>query len=185
MSPRSASVPRTMPVHPLGSPDISTSRSASPLSNPSPSVMRFERLRLWWNNLRTPRSLATYFDAKVVQPNDTRICCPNNEATIWINATSSSGGPGKPIHASHFKIERTVPKSTTTDEIRKSSTYRIGQSPPKETCMDFLVAGLESGLGLFQFVSERTHTKNTSRSNTAVVQLLEKKTEGDCGRQRP
>ncbi|NDP60035.1 MAG: NUDIX domain-containing protein, partial [Oxalobacteraceae bacterium] len=129
------------------------------------------------DKLCTPGTPPPYFNEDIVKTNGTGIRCPYNDSTIRINAKPSSPGSGKPIHASHFKIERPILNSTPTDEIKKTPSYRIGQSPPKETCMDFLVAGLESGLGIFQFVSERTHTKNTSRSNTAVIQLLLKKRE--------
>lgn len=116
------------------------------------------------------RPSGTYFDKTVVEPNVTQTPCPDNAATVRINATSPSAGCGKPIHASKFEIARG--NTGAAAQAQPCTTYSIGQSPPEQTCKDFLVAGLESGLGLYQFVSERTNRGKQSRSNTAVIQLL-------------
>ncbi len=154
---------------------IGTTRPASSPSHPSPSALRFERLRGWWNSLLNHRAPVKYFDKTVVEPNVTQLPCPDNAATVRINATSPSAANLKPIHASMFEIARG--NSGATAQAQPCTTYSIGQSPPEETCKDFLVAGLESGLGIYQFVSERTNRGKQSRSNTAVIQLLQKMRE--------
>ncbi|GAA4027492.1 hypothetical protein GCM10022212_27000 [Actimicrobium antarcticum] len=110
------------------------------------------------------------FVENIVEPNDTGILCPDNRGTIWIKTKSSTTDNGTPIHASKFEIAHKV---TNTAETQKTVIYKIGQSPHEKTYKDFLFEGLESGLGIYQFVSERT-LDNKNRSNTAVVQLLEK-----------
>lgn len=113
-----------------------------------------------------------YFDAERVAPNDSGVLCPDNQATIRINARAAAAGGGKPVHASKFEIKRTVPGTVSIAQTIQCATYRIGQSPHQETCVDLVIAGLESGAGLYQFVPEQSDPSSQSRATSGVIQLL-------------
>ena len=143
--------------------------------NSSSPVSRSNELEQWWKALSHRQPTTTYFDADRVKPNASGILCPDNAATIKINNTSAAADDGKPIHASKFAITRHNAASSTSIAAHSTNTYAIGQSPHSETFEDFLVAGLESKLGLYQFVSESTHNGKKSRTTTPIVNFLEER----------
>ena len=154
-------------VPPLSATEASRS-PFSPVSSP-------DGLGQWWDIMSRWVPSTKYFDASRVKPNGSGIRCPDNAATVTINRSSASANDGKPIHASKFVIPRRLSASQTPTTSQRTNTYSIGQSPHLDTCEDFLVAGLESKLGLYQFVSESTHNGNKSRTSTPVIQFLENK----------
>ena len=152
--------------------------SGSPVSRP-------DELRQWWNTLSNRRPITKYFDADRVKPNASEILCPDNAATIRINNTTAAVDDGKPIHASKFIIAGQASESSTPVAAHSTNTYAIGQSPHQETFEDFLIASLESKLGLYQFVSESTHNGKKSRTITPIIHFLEERIREQNGNGMP
>ncbi|GAA4014615.1 hypothetical protein [Actimicrobium antarcticum] len=77
-------------------------------------------------------------------------------------------GPGKEktkMHAHHLVLPGATPATGTRH-------YAAGQSPPAETYQNFLLQGISSGQGLFQFVSRKAHFGAGSTQGKPIISLL-------------
>ncbi len=84
------------------------------------------------------------------------------------------------LHANHITFDRNTPRASNAPKSSKKLHTAIAAQSPRsfKLCERFLVQGLESRLGLFQFVSRRGHavscglTKEVSREEPILDQLL-------------
>ncbi len=113
------------------------------------------------------------------------VACPANTAVRVRSAPV-------PIHANVITFVRkcTQPGDGSASPTDASEHIaKAGQSPQRfDRCAMFLVEGLDSGQGLFQFVSRKTHaasidpTQATTRERSIIDQLMDEWTK--CGKKR-
>ena len=112
--------------------------------------------------MRSPRKLP--LAATIVLPNTTGVRCLDNEQVIEVDR---GGEDKKKIHAHDLTL--LAPDSHTTTRC-----HSAGQSPPIDTYQDFLLQGIASGKGIFQFVSRKAHYDVGASVETPIISLLEK-----------
>ncbi|EGF30763.1 hypothetical protein IMCC9480_798 [Oxalobacteraceae bacterium IMCC9480] len=120
-----------------------------------------EHLADMWKNLSNPMP-AAFYPPETVPANTSKIACPNNATTVKL-------ADGTPIHAAKIALDYTVPGATAS----KRTTHIAGQSPPVDSFKNFLVQGIESGRGLYQFVSTKAHQKGSDSKETPIIQMLQ------------
>jgi hypothetical protein len=89
---------------------------------------------------------------------------------------------GKAIHANEIDVLRTS-NINTTEQTATVQRYIAGQSQASlQLSADFIIKGIESGQGVFQFVSRAAHYGGQSRETPLIDQLIaaikEQKTQG-------
>ncbi len=104
------------------------------------------------------------FSKTEVMPNETGVCCLDNEHVVRID-TGMPSDKGKPIHA-----HRTRPQSP--DIGAGNVVYAAGQSPHAESFKDFLVQALVSKQGIFEIVSRKTHYDAEQSTKKSIIDLL-------------
>ena len=121
------------------------------------------------------RGLQTEVVPEVI-PNNTGIACIKNDHVLQIDSglKNAAGEPiHKPIHA-----HRTRPQLQPQTHLQQTAaptkvSYAAGQSPHENTYADFVLQGLLSGQGIFQFVSRKAHYQGAGQSKeTPVIDLL-------------
>lgn len=108
---------------------------------------------------------AKVFSDDVVAPNDTSIRCVDNPYVVRIPNGDLDAEAKKPIHAH-------LTQSLPTVAGVPAAKYAAGQSPTNATYDDFVVQGLLSGTGIFQFVSLQAHQEVESSQETPIIHLL-------------
>ncbi|MBC7499061.1 MAG: hypothetical protein H7315_00915, partial [Herminiimonas sp.] len=104
------------------------------------------------------------FSKAEVMPNETAVCCLDNEHVVRIG-TGMPSDKGKPIHA-----HRTRPQSPDIDTGKV--IYAAGQSPHAESFKDFLAQALESKQGIFEIVSRKAHYDAEQSTQKSIIDLL-------------
>ncbi len=104
----------------------------------------------------------TTFDRTEVPVNESGVECLENRHVVMVQAGTPEQAP-RPIHA--HKIAQ---------QLRSDATYAAGQSPPAGSVDDFIVQGLVSGQGIFQFVSRSAHYTTADSLETQVIGQLKK-----------
>jgi hypothetical protein len=120
-------------------------------------------------NIPPPQNWA--FDRKQVAVNSSKVYC-NRKNVIEITAEN---GNKTAIHAN--KIGPNTAETTPY--------YAAGQSPKQESLDNMLVQGIESGLGIYQFVSERAHTTNSNSSKKTILAMLNERHENAQSNKQP
>lgn len=94
-----------------------------------------------------------YFDSKDVPWNDSGVRCLRNANAITVR-TGRSKQQSTFIHAHRFTTAQ-------DDAVPKPVTYAAAQAPShfKDACIPILIHALETGQGVYQFVSERANNK--------------------------
>ena len=122
-----------------------------------------------------------YFDKNVIQPNRSGIACAQagvvsvaiENRTLWPRRAR--------IHANEMRFpafkKAAIPQSPKTpknQEIEeKYRVYLAGQSPePFSECEKLIVQGIESGHGVYQFVSRKAHLEPEKSKETPIILSL-------------
>ncbi|GAA4025735.1 hypothetical protein GCM10022212_24510 [Actimicrobium antarcticum] len=103
------------------------------------------------------------FPAEIVPPNTSGLLCLDNEHVIRVPGDAPDQPP-RPIHAHR-----------ADQQLRTGASYAAGQSPEDARVEDFLLQGIASGQGIFQFVSRRAHHAPERSRETPVIALLEQR----------
>ncbi len=145
--------------------------STEPLKEPLPAERISTTLANWWRNLTHwgKEKKGDYFSMNEMPTVSSNFPCPNNKHTI-----RSVYYPHAPINGSKIHFGERI--------------YQIGQSPfvkpdattaaQLETYMNAISVGLESGQGLVQIVSDKTH-KRPNSSKTIAGMLSAKLAESN------
>jgi hypothetical protein len=138
----------------------------------SPAVHQiWQRLCRLTETMRRPRTVSTLLVGENVKDVD----CPSATAIL---VRSGAGDRQDFIHANKVSFEQ-KPRSEvkTLMGITKPGVAMAGQSPQGLDLHErFLLQGLDSGKGLFQFVSQRTHhfsTGKTPRPNLKEMSVVD------------
>lgn len=102
----------------------------------------------------------TTFDPQEVPVNASGLRCRENAHVVMVQAGAKDQAP-HPIHA--HKIAQ---------QLRSETAYAAGQSPPEGSVDGFLLQGLASGQGIFQFVSRKAHYQPEDSRETPVIAHL-------------
>ena len=110
----------------------------------------------------------TTFDPQMVPVNASGLRCLDNDHVVTVQS-GDVDQPLRPIHA--HTTEQQVPVAATDGT---QAAYAAGQSPPAGSIDDFVLQGLASGQGIFQFVSRRAHYEPERSRETPVIAHLVK-----------
>ncbi len=88
--------------------------------------------------------------------NRTGVECVENDSIIKVGKFGAVA-QGQPLLQQDVQIHAHMVAVTTSVDGKEARHYTVGQSPPEKTCRDFVLQGVQSGLGLFQFVSRKAH----------------------------
>ena len=159
--------------------------SASTRTPTPPSSFEVLRIRL---RDATPLVLLKFFSAAEVPRNDSNVPCATANV-IEVNFLENGESVLHRIHANTVEIDRLslkVDRKTSTETpppVRQC--YPAGQSPNMDeaeqflACEKMLVQGIESGLGVYQFVSPRAHFQpEKSREKPILDTLLKQLKDG-------
>ncbi len=113
-----------------------------------------------WSGAAPPGDLG----ADVVPPNATGLRCRDNAHVLKVQ--------GRPIHAHRIASLQTPAATARTQPL---STYAAGQSPDAKRLDDFLLQGIASRQGIFQFVSRRAHHTPERSAETPIIALLQQR----------
>ncbi len=149
-------------------PEVPVQGTGSPTDSASvPSFIS----RIWGALQRVTRRPLQFATIPV---NGTGVGCIENERTIKV-VKSDAVVEGQPVHHDNVIIHaHEVAITTSVDGQDKARHYAVGQSPPKDTCLDFVLQGAISGRGLFQFVSRKAHHKPGESSVEPMSSMLKR-----------
>ncbi|MEB0020567.1 hypothetical protein [Actimicrobium sp. CCI2.3] len=102
----------------------------------------------------------TEFDPQEVPVNESGVRCLENRHVVMVQAGTPDQAP-RPIHA--HKIAQ---------QLRSNAAYAAGQSPQQDSVDNIILQGLESGQGIFQFVSRMAHYDPENSREKPVIALL-------------
>jgi hypothetical protein len=102
------------------------------------------------------------FPPHEVPINASGLPCRENAHVVMVHTGTPDQAP-HPIHAHQVR-----------QQLRSDETYAAGQSPPAGSVDDFIVQGLTSGQGIFQFVSRSTHYNPDDSQEIPVIGHLKK-----------
>jgi hypothetical protein len=169
------------PVSPR-SPRSSIERTASQQFRRSTNAIT-ERCRTLWNNLLARQNrVGITLGKEDVGENVADVICPFEGAVnVEVGANIQIGSNEKRntvfVHANQIQFAQPLVRSATDSQDRPVVRTAIaGQSPQEfRFCERFLIHGLESGNGLFQFVSRKAHayTKNPSKERSRESSILD------------
>ena len=154
-TPASASAP----YFPINSPlhDVSSTTSEATTDR------EVDRL---WNDLER-ETCRTFVVSTNVDTAYADVPCVNNANLITVKAKCADALP-EPIHAHYIQQQHSDPvdRTKTTQHC-----YAAGQSPV-ENCTNFLIQGLDSGQGIYQFVSRKAHREGVGKGGKTIIQML-------------
>ncbi|MDY7572996.1 hypothetical protein [Actimicrobium sp. CCI2.3] len=154
-----------------------TSRSKVPVLSKSELHSRGSSLAIeakvvtMWKSLlkrgqawRRTQPLLRMFSKTEVVPNETGVCCLDNEHVLHVDM-SIPGAAKKPIHA---HCTRQKSHGVESGQV----IYAAGQSPPVASFKDFLAQALSSKQGTFEIVSHKTHYDPDHSPAKSIIDLL-------------
>ncbi|MDY7576227.1 hypothetical protein [Actimicrobium sp. CCI2.3] len=112
----------------------------------------------------------TMFDRTEVPVNESGVKCLENRHVVMVQAGTPEQAP-HPIHA--HKIRQ---------QLHSKAAYAAGQSPQHGSVDNVILQGLESGQGIFQFVSRMAHYDPRNSRETPVIGMLLKQLGQPQGR---
>ena len=147
-----------------------------------------DKVSALWKQLRDATNAISnfeYSDSPDVAPNDSGVCCIKS-SMVCVKMDPDENAPRRGIHANYIKIAPPIDPNTPPT----ARVYVAGQSPnpnilsATETAISanpflsyekFLIQGIESRAGIFQFVSRKAHYHpEQSKEKPIIGQLLEK-----------
>lgn len=132
--------------------------------NAEPSRLLWERLQkaeeTRWSGVTPPG----YFVAAAVPPNTTGVRCRDNDQVLKVQ--------DRPIHCHRIGPPQA---SANTALAQMPSTYAAGQSPDAHCLDDFLLQGIASRQGIFQFVSRRAQYAPERSTETPIIAMLKQR----------
>ncbi|MFT5532668.1 MAG: hypothetical protein ACI802_000893 [Candidatus Paceibacteria bacterium] len=171
-SPRSSAISRQSRAHSNtsgSSPEVPAQGTGSPTG--SVSVPLF--ILYIWGALKTSVGRQPPLISNKIPFNGTGVGCIENESIINVGKFGPvAEGQLLPqedvqIHAHKVAIE-------TSAGADKARHYAVGQSPLEEPCLNFVLQGVQSGLGLFQFVSSKAHHDPRNSSTEPISAMLKR-----------
>lgn len=118
-----------------------------------------------------------YFDAEQVPRNDSDVPCVDNAHCVRVNHGSHNAIDSGPCQPAPIHTHRLHASEVGPDE---SIQYAAAQAPPgsKIASDGFLIHALESGQGIYQFVSPRALDYGSSRHPSILDELQQRMAEG-------
>jgi hypothetical protein len=145
------------------SPNPASAQSGSPLSDRSNEAIDPSVMSLWQKLEDQQRTQNWAFDSKKVAVNTTGIPCSKEN-----NVTAPLG-----------RAARTRIHANTIGQIAgangSTGHYVAGQSPEPGSLDAILAQGIESGLGIFQFVSSNAHKNKSESSKKTILAMLKER----------
>jgi hypothetical protein len=118
-------------------------------------------------SISVPRAISRLWDAlknigrqpvmvAAIPVNHTGVECIGNDSVIKVSKFKAVA-QGQPSLQKEVQIHAHMVAITTSVDGQEARHYAVGQSPPEKSCRDFVLQGVQSGRGLFQFVSRKAH----------------------------
>jgi hypothetical protein len=149
-------------------PDVPAQGAGSPADSANvPSTIS----RMWaaLQNMRRP---PLKFAAIAV--NGTGVGCIDNDSIIKV-VKSGAVAEGQACSRKDVQIHaHEVAIKSSVDGQDKKRHYAVGQSPPDDTCLNAVLQGVNSGQGLFQFVSRKAHRDGVDKSGETMSRMLQR-----------
>lgn len=142
---------------------------AKPVLTPSDIKRNAKHAKVLWDRLQRAEAARWagakapgFFASSAVRTNATGLRCRDTASVLKVQ--------DRPIHG-----HRIGPAQASADAILANgpSIYAAGQSPDAASLDDFLLQGIESRQGIFQFVSRKAHHLPEQSSETPVIALLQ------------
>lgn len=112
-----------------------------------------------------------------VEPNRSGYACVDNPHLISVKVQSN--GPSIPIHGHRWQLAHDAPKSpnlSNSTHYKNSTTsagYAAAQAPEND-CTNLLIHGIDTGEGIFQFISPRSHQSGRSTQGPSIIQMIDR-----------
>lgn len=167
-APTTPSIAQSGPLSPAQATSQTLSISSKYKCNPDHNSLRAQRV---WRRLQAAEAARSpvpeakkFIDAVFVPPNSTGLLCKNNQQVVKVQ--------GSPIHAHRI---RTITTAEDSSGAKDASTFVAGQSPEAAQLDHFLLQGIESRNGIFQFVSRKAHYRQETSTQLPVIAQLQKR----------